>query len=169
MTIREIPIALIHKENSNKTLQGIYLEQHQHFDILWYHWPQDGFFPVVDYEPVILIYDNKNRICCVCIRRGWEYKPAKIDELEYPIEIGFDGSFHHPYLHYKNDGKNFENRFVSCVQPTIQPVSVAKNKIPSISRTGKGHPTLLKKLGKEVMDPYDKAQKLRSEYCAENI
>jgi len=166
--MRHIPIALIPREKSHKTLQGIYLEQHQNFDILWYHWPQDGFFPVEDYEPIILIYNDKNEICCVCVRRGWEYKPATIDELDYPIMIGFEGTFHHPYLCYK-DQQDFEKRFSDHIQTKLQPTVIKSDKIPPIARTGQKHPTLVRRDGFRVKDPIKKAQEIRLQYCMNNI
>ena len=164
--MKEIPIALIPNETKDKTLTDVYHEQHQGFDILWYHWPQDGFFPVEDYEPVILIYDDKNEICCVCVRRGWDYKPAAIDELEYPIEIGFEGTFHHPYIRYKNDG-NFEQRFSNYEQVELQPTDIEPSKIPQMARTGERHITLGRRAWIPVTDPSKKAKELQLEYCTE--
>lgn len=168
INMREIPIALILNESKDKTLTDVYLEQHQGFDILWYHWPQDGFFAVEDYEPVILIYNDKNEICCVCVRRGWNYKLAVIAELEYPIEIGFESTFHHPYIRYKNDA-SFERRFSNYVQTKLQPTSIASSKIPQTARTGEGHITLGKRAWIPVTDPIKKAKDIQSEYCMEKI
>lgn len=60
-------------DEDSKSLIDVKLERHDNFDIYWYHWPQDGFFPVEDYEPVILVYSSDGTLCCLITRRHWKY------------------------------------------------------------------------------------------------
>ncbi|MEM3089671.1 MAG: hypothetical protein QXY22_03800 [Candidatus Nitrosotenuis sp.] len=83
-----------------------------------------------------------------------------------PIEVGFTGGFHHPLLHYKNDNGDFVKRFSKYRKAGLVP-SPAAVKIPALARIGRGHPTLLNRAGIPVMDPAQKAIRLRSEYCPE--
>ena len=167
MNERIKPRIFIPKEKPQRTMKKeVYLEQNEYFDILWYHWPRDGYFPEEDFEPIILLYCDKINLSGVVPRRHWNYNPYKIQDLSFPIELVFDGIFHPPFVRHKN------HDFIFSVKTFFNPdytdydlIPIKKNNIPEYARTGKGH-TSLNLLGRnEVMDPCDKAMELYSEFC----
>lgn len=162
MTDRIKPQIFIPDEGT-KSLIDVKLERHDNFDIYWFHWPQDGFFPVEDYEPVILVYSSDGTLCYLIVRRHWQYQFYSLDELSDPIQVLFDGSFHPPFARTKQ-GDDFEKKKASLISKNyddmIKPIN--SSDIDAKFRTGKGHPTAL---GRTMEDPDDIAKETHSEYC----
>lgn len=159
------PQIFIPDEGNSKTLIDVKLERHDSFDILWFHWPQDGwFFFVEDYEPVILVYSPNGTLCYLIVRRHWEYKFYSLDELSDPVQVLFDGSFHPPFARTKEDGVNFDEKKMKLLPKNYDDMIklVNPNDIDEKFRTGKGHPT---SAGRTMEDPVDVANEIRSEQC----
>jgi len=93
MNMRIQPSIFVPREFPNLRLREVYLEQrHSQIDILWYYWPQDGWFiGTPDYEPIILIFSKENELEILAPRRGWKYEPTLGSDLHSPIEIIFGG------------------------------------------------------------------------------
>lgn len=161
MTDRITPQIFIPDEGS-KSLIDVKLERHDNFDIYWYHWPQDGFFHVQDYEPVILVYSSDGTLCCLITRRHWKYNHYSFDELSIPVEVLFDGSFHPPFPKLKQDSDDFEKKKAKLISKNYAPIMIGPNDIEPQFRTGAGHPTAVFGTGE---DPADVAKEAYSEYC----
>jgi hypothetical protein len=148
----------------SNALVDVLLEHHPNFDIYWYHWPYDGWFRSVhDYEPVILVYNDDCTLCCVIVRRGWEYKHYEPSDLDPVIEIIFKTSFHHPFA--KIQMSNLSEEVETFVTRAYAPRQIISSDITTMFRTGQGHPTLTRRLGIPVKDPSMVAQHAFSEYC----
>jgi hypothetical protein len=160
MTDRIRPQIFIPDEGS-KSLIDVKLETYNNFDIFWFHWPQDGFFPVEDYEPVVLVYSAGNALCYLIVRRHWQYQFYSVDELSIPIEVLFDGSFHPPYAKLKQDD-DFEKKTTKLISKNYDVIMINANDIDPIFRTGRGHPTAF---GRTMEDPVDLANETYSEHC----
>lgn len=160
------------ESQNNKELKQVYLEQsHPQIDILWYYWPQDGFFfNVPDYEPIIFIYSADGKLKLVSTRKAWDFEPGEPSNLHDPIEIVFGGvggilenataGFHHPYFHYNGLDDNFEKQKKGKIPWNYQITSIGNpGVIPPVGRIGKDHPSLLLKKGKTSdIDPLDWAK-----------
>ena len=155
------PTIFIPKEG-NRTLIEVLLEQHDNFDIYWYHWPWDGIFRIGDYEPIILIYSNKKTLCHLVIRRGWDYKHYEFNILDQSIEIIFEGPFHHPYAKKLDNNEEYHEKKKILVEGDYDPRIINSDQIPIRFRTGEGHIT---SLGRIVEDPVDNAKETYSDYC----
>lgn len=154
------PLIFIPNEGP-KTLIDVKLEGYDNFDIYWFHWPQDGFFLVEDYEPVILVYSSGGTPCYLIVRRHWQYQFYSWDELSVPIEVLFDGSFHPPFPKLKQAG-DFEKKKARLVLRNYDASKIRASQIDVKFRIGKGHPT---SLGRHIEDPLDVAMEIYSEYC----
>lgn len=163
MTDRIKPQIFIPDEGS-KSLIDVKLERYDNFDIYWFHWPRDGFFFVEDYEPVILVYHPDHTLCYLIVRRHWAYQLYSQDELSYPIEVLFDGSFHPPFPKQKQDD-DFEKKKAGLIPKEYDVESISANAIEPKFRTGTGHPTAL---GRSMEDPVDIASEIHAEYCEAN-
>lgn len=148
-------------DEGSKSLIDVKLEKHDNFDIYWFHWPQDGFFPVEDYEPVIMAYSSNGKLCCLIVRRHWQYQFYSLEELSDPIEVLFDGSFHPPFAKLKQDD-DFEKKKNGLVSRNYDVEMINPSDIDAKFRTGKGHPTAL---GRTIEDPADIANESYSDYC----
>lgn len=176
MNLRCKPIIHIPKESDKRTLQKVYVESYENYDILWYYWIQDGpLIGIPDYEPIILVYKNKTELCCVSPRRAWEHQPDPIDKIHEPLEIVFGGLFkgtyHHPFVRHKGYDEEFEiekNEKVQINYDHMLEECVSKE-ILDIARIGKGHPTRMLKPWVRVVDPVEVAEKFYKDYVIDNI
>jgi len=155
--LREKPVAFIPNENNNE-LQEILLEEHEDFDIFWYHWPFDGpalLGPVLeeDYEPVIIVYDDDGRICQVIIRRAWNYRNFDLEEygLILPPTILFEKYYHHPLVKTNANQDEFELKRQGFPETDLDVTKISSDAISDKFRTGKRHRTNYKL--KECDDP----------------
>lgn len=176
MNLRCKPIIYIPKENDDKTLQKVYVESYDNYDIIWYYWPQDGPLPgAPDYEPIIIIYKNNNEVCCVSPRRAWEYQPDPISKVHIPIEIVFGGivkgTYHHPFFRHIGHDEKFENEKKNRIQIDYDDLleECKSGKIPPIARIGKNHPTRFLKPFLKIQEPVDVAEKFYKDYVTDNI
>lgn len=143
------------------SLQDVLLEQHENFDIYWYHWPMDGIFPGGDYEPVILIYCKDSKLCYLIVRKAWEYRFYLVDELVEPIEVLFETPFHHPSPRTKDD-LFYNLRKALLRDATYDPKIISSSDISERFRNGKDHPTAG---GRNFEDPIQVAQRIYDEEC----
>jgi hypothetical protein len=171
VNIRIQPEIFIPVESKSLQISQIYLEQrHSQIDILWYHWPQDGFFVgTPDYEPIILIFSKNNDLKIIASRKAWDYQPYSRSELFSTIQIVFGGapgrfksmaaSFHHPYFHLLGFDADFQTMSSDKIPYTYGVIPIIPSKIPDIARTGKNHLSLVFKGRSKVIDPFDWAIK----------
>ena len=173
MSLRCKPIIHIPNESNKSTLQKVYVESYDNYDILWYYWIQDGFLPVPDYEPIILVYKNKNELCCVSPRRAWEYQPDSIEKIQEPLEIVFggpyDGIFHHPFVHHKGYDDVFETEKSNKIKTNYDNMLEGISVIPDIARIGESHPSRIGKLWVRVVDPKIKAEEFYKDFVIDKI
>ncbi len=158
------PIIFIPDEGKD-TLKEVFLERHAHCDIYWYKWPHDGklFFMIEDYEPVVIIYQNK-QVYCVMTRPHWNYKPYAVDDgLVVPPEILFKTDSHDAYAKTSEAADIFERDKKGHLRKPYNPVIEKSELIPTKYRTGLGHPSNYKlRPGK---DPVVRAKEIFDEYC----
>jgi hypothetical protein len=144
-----------------KSLIDVKLETYDNFDIFWFHWPRDGFVPVEDYEPVILVYSSGNALCYLIVRRHWQYQFYSVDELSIPIEVLFEGPFHPPFAKLKQDD-DFEKKKSKLIPKKYGVKPINANDIDPMFRTGKDHPTALRRI---FDDPTGIAKEIYLEHC----
>lgn len=165
---RADPLIFVPDETGNP-LQDVLIEQYDHFDIYWYHWPKDGedwyyfIFREEGYEPVIVVYCDK-KIKCIVTRPHWDYQYTDVEdsELTIPCQILFEDQWHPPLTRTRRNEREFELKKSKLTQRHYTPKSITKDVIFMKFRTGKGHRG---NFGKAMMDPVSIAQQAYEYYC----
>jgi len=155
--------------STTNPLIDVLLEKYDKYEILWYHWKYDGppFLHVVkrteDFEPIIIVYNDKNSISCVITRRAWEYRIYDSgDGLILPPVLLFEEDFHHPLLQTKKNRVQFNQKASLLVQEPYRTKSITHSQISPKFRIGKGHFTNLPP--RRISEPKDIAQKAYEYY-----
>ena len=168
--VRAIPEIFVPKSGDNK-LDRILLEEDDNFEIFWYHWHSDGppwfnfMRPEEDLEPVILVYDDEDKLCCVITRRHWEYQDYYVEEdgLAIPLTILFDGDFHPPYPKTADNTQWFEDKISNMDKGNLKHKIIKPEDVSPKFRIGKSHKTLV--LRPPVDDPSDIARQIIALNC----
>lgn len=143
------------------------MEEYETFEIFWYHWPKDGFAPEEDYEPVIILYKDGNKICCIITRRHWDYRTVgSEDGLVIPPQVLFDGIFHPPFVKTSDNNEfdfdaTIKNK--NLIHTRYEPKAIKATDIPKKFRTGDGHFT--KPPWRKIEDPVAHARYVHRKYC----
>lgn len=164
-----IPVIYTKDISDNPLLEVLVETSPGKYEIIWYHWKRDGFMPVEDYEPVIVVYCKKE-IKVVISRSAWKFKPHNIDDvISVPLMVLFKDTFHHYMVKTEENSIDFE-KLVNNIplnqedyQSKIQEIS--PNAIPVKFRTGLGHITNYHVFPHD--DPADVAMAYYHAYCEE--
>ncbi|ABX12507.1 hypothetical protein [Nitrosopumilus maritimus] len=163
------PIIFTKKNPDNPLLEVLVESNSDKYEIIWYHWPHDGFMPVEDYEPVIVVY-SKKQIKVVITRSAWKFKPHNIDNtLSNPLSVLFKDDFHHYMIRTEENAVDFDKIIGSTQLEQEEYQSKIKDISPSAIdlkfRTGWGHITNYQVFPHD--DPADVAMQYYRAYCEE--
>ncbi len=143
--MREIPEIFMPDSNDNALIE-ILVEEHERFDIFWYHWPHDGdilsriFIREEDYEPVILLYDADDSFIGVITRQHWKYQDYFLDDgLDTPPKIVFNDEFHPPSPRTNKKSSWFDGRIRGMISSDLIPQKINSDNITEKFRLGIGH------------------------------
>ena len=169
------------KEVEDNFIIDLLVERYDDFEILWYHWPRDGSTTEVhfaeilggseeqDYEPIIIMYNEKGEICCMISRAHWKYRFFSEKEEENPIippEILFEGQLHGPMIRAEINEDRFLRKLLGLTTTSGFPERVVnRDEIPPQFRTGEGHGMNVFRI--IVDDPFDVASKFHAFYCTQ--
>lgn len=153
----------------NPLLEVLVESNSDKYEIIWYHWGQDGFMPVEDYEPVIVVY-CENQIKTVITRSAWKFKPHNIDDVvSNPLRVLFKDGFHHYMIRTEENAVDFD-KFIDSIPLNqedydLKIKDISPSEIPVKFRTGLGHITNIRLFPHD--DPADVAMEYYHAYCEE--